>query len=183
MYPAIHTSIECRHRSLDFIPYLGQRARKLPTPSTDTYVRFFVIHPIVLVYVYTPLPSLRPPLLPLHLRTTTQPLKPPILLPIPPQLPHHHLKRLLPQHHSQRRLLHNRYLIHRLCTLNRIARFGAVEFPTVFLGVDVRVGWVPVGGEFHAATRDVGAETAGRDEREVDVPGGVDFVGEGFGEE
>ena len=41
---------------------------------------------------------------------------------------------------------------------------------------------VPVSGIFHAATGYVGAETAGLDERELDVPGGEDFVGDGFGE-
>ena len=44
------------------------------------------------------------------------------------------------------------------------------------------VGGVPTGGEFHTTTCYVGAEAAGLDDAEVDVPGGEDFVGEGFGE-
>ena len=54
-----------------------------------------------------------------------------------------------------------------------------MELNTVFLGVDVSVGGVAVEGEFYAATGYVGAEAAGLDEGEVDVPAGVDFVGEG----
>lgn len=57
-----------------------------------------------------------------------------------------------------------------------------MELAGVLLRVDVLVGGVPVSGVFHAATCYVGAETAGLDEREVDVPGGEEFLREGFGE-
>ena len=48
--------------------------------------------------------------------------------------------------------------------------------------VNVVVGGVAVGCEFHAATRYISAECAGLDACEVDVPGGFYFLGDGFGE-
>ena len=41
---------------------------------------------------------------------------------------------------------------------------------------------VAVGGEIHAATGYVSAEAAGLNAREVDVPAGFYFLGDGFGE-
>ena len=57
-----------------------------------------------------------------------------------------------------------------------------MQLAVVLSGVDVLVGGVPVCCEFHTTTCYVGAETAGLDDAEVDVPGGEDFVGDGFGE-
>ena len=57
-----------------------------------------------------------------------------------------------------------------------------MKLATVLLRVDVVVGGVAVGGVFHAATGYVGAEGAGLDEGEVDVPDGFYFLGDGFGE-
>ena len=57
-----------------------------------------------------------------------------------------------------------------------------MQLATILLRIDVLVGGVPTGGEFHATTCYVGAETAGLDDAEVDVPGGEEFVGDGFGE-
>ena len=51
-----------------------------------------------------------------------------------------------------------------------------------FFCIDVVVGGVAFGGEGHGAAGPVGAETAGFDAGEVDVPFRFYFVGDGFGE-
>ena len=57
-----------------------------------------------------------------------------------------------------------------------------MELTHVLPRVNVVVGGVVVGCEFHAATSYIGAESAGLDACEVDVPGGFYFLGDGFGE-
>ena len=57
-----------------------------------------------------------------------------------------------------------------------------MELTRIFPRVNVVVGGVVVGCEFHAATSYIGAEAAGLDACEVDVPARFYFLGDGFGE-
>ena len=133
-------------------------------------------------YYITELTSSRRSLIPIDISTITNPLILPTIHPIRLNLPHNRLIRIRPNNNPQRRILHHGQLIHCLSPLDRIAGLGAVSVAHGFLRVDVVVGWVALGGERHGAAGPVGAEAAGFDEGEVDVPFGFELVGEGFGE-
>ena len=57
-----------------------------------------------------------------------------------------------------------------------------MELTRILPRINVVVGRVAVGGEFHAATGNVSAEGARLDTCEVDVPSGFYFLGNGLRE-
>jgi len=123
-------------------------------------------------------------LIAIHIRTIAQ-LLPRLHIPLVLlQLIQNPLIRIRAHHTPQRRVLRHRQLIHSQRALPRIPSLGSIPLSHRLFGIQVVVRGVLVllVDKGHGCAGPVGAETAGLDAREFDVPFGLYFEGDCFGE-
>ena len=114
-------------------------------------------------------------LIPVNISAVRQLLILSVILIIRLQLLHDARIRIGANHHSQRRILHHRKLIHGLRTLLRVTSLRPMSRFHRFLGIHVVVRRMAV-RKGHASAGPISPEPAGLDARELDAPLWLDLL-------